>query len=128
MKLEAMASQGKDSLKLEPQIKNRIIDTTYLLRKIHETQKVDDIKISDLALSAHSYLARSLAELAIECAISEGIKIIGFTGGVACNSYITDMIRLKVEKSGLKFISHDKVPPGDGGVSLGQAIAAAKIL
>ncbi|WP_455369472.1 carbamoyltransferase HypF [[Eubacterium] cellulosolvens] len=128
MKLEAIASQGKDSLKLEPQIKNHIIDTTFLLKKIHETQKRDDNRISDLALSAQSYIARSLAELAIECAISEGVEVIGFTGGVACNSYITNMIRLKVEKSGLNFLSHDKVPPGDGGVSLGQAIVAANII
>jgi hydrogenase maturation protein HypF len=128
MKLEAIASQGQDCLKLEPEIKNRIIDTTYLLKKIHETQTRNDVQVSDLALSAQSYLARSLAELAVECAISEGIEAIGFTGGVACNSYITNVIRQKVEKSGLNFLSHDRVPPGDGGVSLGQAIAATNII
>jgi hydrogenase maturation protein HypF len=128
MKLEAIASQGKDRLKLEPEIKNRIINTTYLLKKIHETQTRNDMQVSDLALSAQSYLARSLAELAIECAISEGIEAVGFTGGVACNSYITNMIRQKVEKSGLNFLSHDKVPPGDGGISLGQAVAATNII
>jgi hydrogenase maturation protein HypF len=128
MKLEAIASQGKDRLKLEPEIKNRIINTTYLLKKIHETQTKNDMQVSDLALSAQSYLARSLAELAVECAISEGIEAVGFTGGVACNSYITHMIRQKVEKSGLNFLSHDKVPPGDGGISLGQAIAATNII
>ncbi|WP_455280287.1 Kae1-like domain-containing protein, partial [[Eubacterium] cellulosolvens] len=68
------------------------------------------------------------AELAVECAISEGIKSVGFTGGVACNSYIANIIRLKVEKSGLDYLSHDKLPPGDGGVSLGQAIVATNII
>ncbi|WP_455280158.1 carbamoyltransferase HypF, partial [[Eubacterium] cellulosolvens] len=58
MKLEALASMGKDCLELEPQIKNRIIDTSYLLKKIHETQKRDNVQVSDLALSAQSYLAR----------------------------------------------------------------------
>jgi hydrogenase maturation protein HypF len=128
MKLEAIASQGKDCLKLEPEITNRIIDTTYLLKKIHETQTRNNMQVSDLALSAQSYLARSLAELAVECAISEGIDAVGFTGGVACNSYVTNMIREKVEKSGLNFLSHDRVPPGDGGVSLGQAIVATNSL
>ncbi len=128
MKLEAIASQGTDCLKLEPEITNRIIDTTYLLKKIHETQTRNSMQVSDLALSAQSYLARSLAELAVECAISEGIDAVGFTGGVACNSYVTNMIREKVEKSGLNFLSHDRVPPGDGGVSLGQAIVATNSL
>lgn len=128
MKLEAIASQGKDRLKLEPEIENRIINTTYLLKKIHESQTRNDMHVSDLALSAQSYLARSLAELAVECANNEGIEVVGFTGGVACNSYITNMIRQEVEKSGLNFLSHNKVPPGDGGVSLGQAIAATNIM
>jgi hydrogenase maturation protein HypF len=128
MKLEAIASMGKDCLELEPQIKNGIIDTTYLIKNIYETQKKGDMQVSDLALSAQSYLARSLAELAVECAISDGITSIGFTGGVACNSYITNVIRLAVENNGLEFLSHDKVPPGDGGISLGQAIVATNIM
>ncbi len=128
MKLEAIASQGKDTLAIEPQIKNRIIDTTFLLKKIYEAQKRNNVKISDLALSAQSYIARSLAELAVDCAINEGINTVGFTGGVACNQYITNMIKHKIEESGLTFLSHDKVPPGDGGISLGQAVIAANII
>jgi hydrogenase maturation protein HypF len=66
---------------------------------------------------------------AIKAAIDEarrlGVDSIGFSGGVACNEQITQAIRSTVEKNGLKFLVHELVPPGDGGISLGQAVAAA---
>ncbi|MEM2942011.1 MAG: carbamoyltransferase HypF, partial [Candidatus Bathyarchaeia archaeon] len=83
------------------------------------------VSIPDLAFSAQSYIARSLAELAIEKAYDLGISTVGFTGGVACNEHITNIMKSVVEDHGLKFITHNMVPPGDGGISLGQAVAAA---
>jgi hydrogenase maturation protein HypF len=50
------------------------------------------------------------------------VKNIGFSGGVAYNSYITNAIRKNVKKEGLRFLVHKKIPAGDGGTSFGQAI------
>jgi hydrogenase maturation protein HypF len=75
-----------------------------------------------LAFSAHAYIAKGLAELAIQKALENGIKDVGFSGGVACNEILTEIMRETVEDAGLRFLVHEAVPPGDGGLSFGQAI------
>jgi len=51
--------------------------------------------------------------------------VVGFSGGVAYNEHIAQTIRKVVEQNGLRFVVHGLLPPGDGGVSFGQAVAAA---
>jgi len=70
-------------------------------------------------------LAEGLAALAVEKAREEGVKAVGFSGGVAYNKIIISIVRRIVETSGLKFLVHESIPPGDGGLSLGQAIVAS---
>jgi hydrogenase maturation protein HypF len=80
---------------------------------------------ADLAYSAHAYLARGLASLAIEKALENNVRTVGFSGGVACNEILSSTMRKIVEGSGLRFLVHEAVPPGDGGLSFGQAVVAA---
>ena len=49
----------------------------------------------------------------------------GFSGGVAYNEHLTATIKRVVEENGLRFVVHELVPPGDGGISFGQAVVAA---
>ena len=120
IKLESIAMKGKDVLKQKPIIKNNILLTTQMLLEVYNHKKRFSQK--DLAYSAHSYLAEGLAELAIEKAIEKGTNHIGFSGGVACNKILSELIQKKVESEGLQFIVHKQLPPGDGGISFGQAI------
>ena len=76
----------------------------------------------DLALFVHSYLAKGLATLATEKALANGIKSVGLSGGVACNEIFASTIRSTLEASGLRFLVHEFIPPGDGGISFGQAV------
>jgi hydrogenase maturation protein HypF len=122
MKLESAAMKGRDVLKLEPIIKGNTLDTTQLLLEIFENRRKHSK--ADLAYSAHTYLARGLATLAVEKALENGAKTIGFTGGVACNEILALTMRKIVEEAGLRFLVHETIPPGDGGLSLGQAFAA----
>lgn len=125
MKLESAARKGEDVLNLEPVIKGNVINTTILVREIY--RKRNYYLTADLAFSAQSYVARSLAQLAIKEAERLNVRNIGFTGGVAYNEHITQTIRKIVEKAGFKFLVHEAVPPGDGGISFGQAVAASFI-
>jgi len=121
MKLESTALKGRDVLKLKPTTENNALDTTQLLLEIFENRQKHSK--ADLAYSAHAYLAKGLAELAIEKAAQNRVKTIGFSGGVACNEIFTSTMRKIVEASGLQFLVHEAVPPGDGGLSFGQAVS-----
>jgi hydrogenase maturation protein HypF len=120
MKLEAAAIKGKDTLKLKPKIEGNVLNTTDMLLEIFKNN--GKALTEDLAYSAHAYLARGLAELAIEKAHEQHVKTIGFSGGTACNEILTKIMREVVEATGLHFIVHATVPPGDGGLSFGQAV------
>ncbi len=123
MKLESLALKGKDVLGLEPEFKNNVLHTKGLVRAVFENR--DEISKANLAHSVHAYLAKGLATLAIEKASEKGVSSVGFTGGVACNEIMTQTLRSIIEASGLDFLVHEAVPPGDGGVSFGQAVVAS---
>jgi hydrogenase maturation protein HypF len=126
MKLESVALDGRDSLDLKPAISGGVIETGTLIREIFVN--AGRVPIRDLAYSAQSYVGRSLAESAVKAAIESGVKSIGFTGGVACNEQIIHTVRKEVERAGFRFYVHEAIPPGDGGLSLGQAVVAAQKL
>lgn len=122
MKLESSAIKGEDVLKLKPMIKDDVLETSQMLLEIYENR--DKYSKADLAYSAHAYIARGLATIAIEMALERDVKFIGLSGGVACNQILTSIMRRSIEASGLSLIVHEMVPPGDGGLSLGQAAVA----
>ena len=122
MKLEYAALEGKDRLNLAPRYNGNVLDTTFLVHEIFT--KKDSFSAADLACSAQSYLARGLAQLAVEEAERLQVKHVGFSGGVACNEQVTAAIRKAVEREGFRFLVHRKIPAGDGGTSFGQAVVA----
>ena len=122
MKLESIALAGKDKLQIQPQLKGDVLDTTCLMRAIFDS--LGKVSAADLAYSAHAYLAKGLAALAIQVANTKSVKNIGFSGGAACNQILAKLIRESIESAGLKFFVHEAVPAGDGGVSFGQAVVA----
>jgi len=119
MKLESVAIGGKDVLNLKPILHGDTLETTTLLRLIFENK--EKLSLTDLAYSTHAYLAKGLASLAAEKALALGIKEVGFSGGAACNQILTQVMRKSVD-AGLRFLVHEAVPAGDGGVSFGQAV------
>ncbi|MCX8176167.1 MAG: carbamoyltransferase HypF, partial [Candidatus Bathyarchaeota archaeon] len=122
LKLESCALNGKDVLKVEPKISGNIINTENIVLEIFEN--LEKYSVKDLAYSAQEYVGKSLAQAAVEKAEELGVKVVGFSGGVAYNKHITLTIKKIVENKGFKFITNSKVPAGDGGVSLGQAFIA----
>jgi hydrogenase maturation protein HypF len=123
MKLEAAAADGKDVLRFRLKVKDNVVDTSELVRRVFERRNGD--AAGDLAFSAQLCLAEGLAQVAVHQAKRLGVDVVGFSGGVAYNEHITHAIRRFVEKNGLRFVVHKSVPAGDGGVSFGQSLAAA---
>jgi hydrogenase maturation protein HypF len=120
MKLESAAINGKDALNMKPLISGNVLDTTQMFHAIFEN--IGKASTADLAYSAHAYLAKGLASLAVEKALEQSVKAVGFSGGAACNQILAGIMRRTVEAAGLKFLVHEAVPAGDGGVSFGQAV------
>ena len=123
MKLESVAMKGKDALNLNPIIEGATLDTTQILQEIFEN--IGKHSRRDLAYSTHAYIAKGLAALAINQADQNDVKAIGFSGGVACNEILTKTMRRQVEDAHLLFLVHEIVPPGDGGLSFGQAAVSS---
>lgn len=78
---------------------------------------------ADAAVSAVDAVVTGLADTAADEAERRGLPV-GVTGGVAYSLPIVDLISSRVEARGLKLLLHDRIPPGDGGISAGQAVIA----
>ena len=134
MKLESYAYDYKEDDNLEdfPIIikeyedengTRKILDTTAIMRYV--VDKIEEGEdLHKIAVAGQKAVSVGLAKLAVESAREKGIKTIGATGGVFYNEAITSHIKEYVENEGFEFIQHINSCPGDGSVSLGQAIVA----
>jgi len=125
MKLEAIAK--KSSLQIRTEIKaskNGLdLDIEDALMQIVEL-KQKGINKQEIAYAAQKFLGDSLADIGCIVAREEGVDHIGFSGGVALNHIITKTIIDRVNRENLISLIHINIPPGDGGISIGQVAAA----
>jgi hydrogenase maturation protein HypF len=77
-----------------------------------------------LAYSIQRALGLSLGEVAVAASKGRNVYRVLVSGGAAVNTVIFESIREVVENEGLKAYVNVQVPPGDGGISLGQAVIA----
>jgi hydrogenase maturation protein HypF len=73
----------------------------------------------------HASLIDGLARLAAYGAQETGLKHVALTGGCFANKILSEGVALRLRKAGLVPLLHRACPPGDGGLSLGQAWVAA---
>lgn len=78
-----------------------------------------------VAATAQHLLGTALGRIAVRAAVSRDIPAVGFSGGVAYNPAIDTAIRAVVRDAGLTYLGHESVPPGDAGLSYGQAVVAS---
>jgi len=73
-------------------------------------------------------LHNTLADLIVEVARRVGLERVALTGGCFQNRYLTERAFQRLEAAGFRPFTHQRVPPNDGGIALGQiAVAAAKV-
>jgi len=68
----------------------------------------------------------ALAELAATIARCSGCSQVVLSGGCFQNALLTERVRLRLLESGFNVYTHRAVPPGDGGIALGQVLLAAR--
>jgi len=70
----------------------------------------------------------TLVEAILEVAQKVGVRRVVLSGGVFQNRYLTEHAFRRLEGAGFRPYIHQRVPPNDGGIALGQiAIAAARM-
>jgi hydrogenase maturation protein HypF len=126
MKLEAVAKPS--DLRIDHQFRKSddgdLVDTPHGLMQVIEMKK-RGLSRSEIAYAVQWYIGESLARLACKVAKENEIQYVGFSGGVALNRIITKAIVDYVKQEKLTSLIHRSVPPGDAGVSIGQAVVGA---
>ncbi len=82
--------------------------------------------IRNIAASFQYNLGRGIAQMAIHAAEREGIHKIALSGGVAYNHAIRETIRREISDHAFECVMNRDYPLGDGCVSFGQCVYAAK--
>jgi hydrogenase maturation protein HypF len=97
-----------------------VIDWEPLLRAI-----IDDVRTGvctqDIAARFHNTLVEAIVAMA-ECL---GERRVVLTGGCFQNKYLTERAVRRLTVRGFRPYWHQRVPPNDGGIALGQVVAAA---
>ena len=68
----------------------------------------------------------TLAEAAVTAARAAGCPRVVLTGGCFQNALLTQCVHQRLRAAGLDVIMHGDVPPGDGGIALGQVLIAGE--
>jgi len=80
------------------------------------------------ALDFHLTLARAFADMADRAAGQYNTRVIALSGGVLQNRIMAgELVRLLTDR-GFRVLTNRMLPPGDGGLSLGQAVWGRQLL
>ena len=84
--------------------------------------------VGETARRFHLMLAESLADLAAAGAAAAGVGVVALSGGVLHNVTLARHVPEALRRRGLTPLAHRDLPPGDGGLCLGQADWARRVL
>jgi hydrogenase maturation protein HypF len=134
VELEQLARHGNRNrgpalrLEIKEQDGKIILDPESLICGLVEAL-LDKNNRADLALGFHVALAESLAGACACVRDSGGPKEVVLCGGVFQNRILTDLVKQALTAAGLVPVSPGIIPVNDGGLALGQVLAAnTKIL
>ncbi len=86
------------------------------------------VPLGALASRFHRALARATVQACVRAASAEGIDLIVLSGGVFQNKRLLEAVAAGLRASGLRVLTAERLPVGDGGISYGQAAIAARRL
>lgn len=100
-----------------------IIDPQEIFIEIIKDLK-EGIDKKIMAAKFHNTVAEFTLNLCGKIRENSGINKIALSGGVFQNNYLTEKVVSLLEDKGFKVYTQRKVPPNDGGISLGQTVVA----
>jgi hydrogenase maturation protein HypF len=78
-----------------------------------------------VAARFHNALAHATADACVQIARDRGVSLAVLGGGVFQNRLLLEGVAMRLERGGLRVLAPTRLPPGDGGISYGQAAIAA---
>jgi len=99
-----------------------VADWEPLIRGVLDDRS-NDVDIARIAAKFHI----ALSEMALAAAVRAGCPQVLLTGGCFQNALLTDRVRKRLLDNDFRVYTHRDVPPGDGGIALGQLLIAAKL-
>jgi hydrogenase maturation protein HypF len=80
--------------------------------------------VREAAAAFHNGLASALIVACRDVAEAELLGTVALSGGSFQNQLLAERVTSGLEAAGLEVLVHRRVPPNDGGISLGQAVIA----
>ena len=99
------------------------LPTLSLVKEVAE-RKLAGENSNQLALHFHRRLAGMIVSACEKAREETGINTVALSGGVYQNKLLLDYSVTMLEERGFHVLRHHLLPPNDGGISLGQAVAA----
>ncbi|QBJ98626.1 carbamoyltransferase HypF [Rhodococcus sp. ABRD24] len=127
IELEALARTADRPAPVELQVEGDVLRLETLCEQL-VAGVCSGTPVAALALGFHCALASATAELAVGVAREAGAAMVGLSGGVFQNRTLTALLQHHLRTAGLEVLTHHRVPPNDGGLSLGQAVLGQAIL
>ena len=84
----------------------------------------DSALTGQLAYTFHAHLAALLADACDRARQQTGLSTVALSGGVFQNTLLLTLTEHHLQTRGFRTLIHREVPPNDGGLSLGQSLAA----
>jgi hydrogenase maturation protein HypF len=133
--------EGQAAIELEAAIRDSEDERAYPLdlkevrgKWIIETRPLFEELLGDLEAHVpactisrrfHNGLVETFARLAKALNEQCGLDRVCLSGGTFQNLFLFENLKARLESLGLRVFTHSEVPPGDGGLSLGQVLVAA---
>ncbi len=126
MELEFLTDEGHSDRSYKFDLRNNAdsicIDWAPMVRAI-----VSDLQqqtpSAEIAVKFHN----TLAEMMVRVAAISGEQRIVLSGGCFQNRYLTERAVERLQQEGFQPYWHQRVPPNDGGIALGQVMAASRV-